>query len=75
MTMKKITVTAASLVLGGGLLLSGCGSDPCADLPRPSNAENAAANQGAEIERETSNSFGGDVECVVDRGRWVQDVD
>ncbi len=65
-----------AIVASGGLaLLTACGAadDPCAGLERASQAEIARANQGEEVEREFTGPDGEDVECELDRGRWVVD--
>jgi len=72
--MKKKIALFASTTLTGGLLLTGCGASPCADLQRASQEEIAAANQGAEIEREVDH-WSGDVECELNQGRWVEEDD
>ncbi len=61
-----------SIVSSGGLALlfatTGCASDPCADLPRPSQTDIARSNQGEEVERTV-----GDTQCEWDYGQWVED--
>lgn len=69
-TTTRPTAAAAIVAAVAALLLTGCG-DPCADLSAPSEAEIAAAAEGAEVEVEVE-SFGGETECVVERGQWVE---
>lgn len=65
----KIAPLIAFVVLGSSLLAC-ARPDPCLTLPPPSAAELAAANSGADVEREI-----GDDECDLINGRWVWDRD
>ena len=71
--MRKLTTIVATLITGA-VVLTGCGnSNPCGELDRPSQAEIDAAAAGAEVEVEVDGNFGQEVECVVQRGDWVED--
>lgn len=72
--MRKTIISAVTALFAGGMLLTGCGSSPCDDLERASQAEIAAANQGAEIERETA-GWTGQVDCELHQGRWIEEMD
>ncbi len=63
-----------AIVVSGGFALvlstTACGSNPCAALDRPSQADVARSNQNEDVTRTVGN-----VTCEWDRGRWVEDRD
>lgn len=65
---SSVVVVGAFVALA---VLPACArTDPCLTLPPPSAAELAAANSGADVEREI-----GSDECDLINGRWVWDRD
>lgn len=72
--MRKITTIAASIALGGGMLLTGCElpKGPCESVPRPSQAEIADYRQGRELEQDVK-VRGKWVECEWTGSRWEKD--
>lgn len=73
--MRKLTGVGLAAASAATLLLTGCGSSPCAKLGPPNQAQLDVANSGAEVEIEVNGRFGTDVECELQNGRWVQDRD
>lgn len=67
MRTRSIILAATA---AAGLLLTGCGEDPCQRLSAPTPAELAAAAAGADVEREV-----GTYDCDLVNGRWTQEVD
>lgn len=69
MKIALATVVAA-------LSLTACSSNPpCEKLPAPSQAEQTATREGAEVEREVTGDYGSEAECVVVGNRWVDQTD
>lgn len=70
----QIQLKSSAVVVGAFVALAvlpACArTDPCLTLPAPSAAELAAANSGADVEREI-----GSDECDLINGRWVWDRD
>jgi hypothetical protein len=74
MRIRRSAVIVA--IVASAFTASACGTPnpPCEQLPPPSQAEQQASREGAEVEREVEGDYA-EAECVVVGDRWVDQTD